>query len=71
ATLTYDTPANEKCTVTIVGTDEVDLERGHVSWISPIARALIKAREGDTVTLHTPAGPENIDIITVTYPQPS
>lgn len=69
ATVTYVTPANEECTVTIVGTDEVDLERGHVSWISPIARALIKAREGDTVTLHTPAGPENIDIIAVTYPQ--
>lgn len=68
ATVTYLTPANEECTVTIVGTDEVDLEHGHVSWISPIARALIKAREGDTVTLYTPAGPEEIEILSVSYP---
>jgi transcription elongation factor GreB len=54
--------------VTIVGVDEVDLDRGHVSWISPIARALLKARIGDTVTLHTPAGPEQIDVLDVQYP---
>jgi transcription elongation factor GreB len=48
--------------------DEVDLDKGHVSWISPIARALIKAREGDTVALRTPTGVEQIDILSVIYP---
>ncbi len=52
----------------IVGVDEVDPARGHVSWISPIARALLKAREGDTVTLRSPAGEEPIEIVEVSYP---
>ncbi len=56
-------------TVTIVGVDEVDLDRGHVSWISPVARALLKARIGDTVPLHTPAGVQQIDILDVRYPR--
>ncbi|WP_244814022.1 transcription elongation factor GreB [Caballeronia sp. Lep1P3] len=56
-------------TVTIVGIDEVDLDRGHVSWISPVARALLKARVGDTVPLHTPAGVQHIDILDVRYPR--
>ena len=54
--------------VRIVGVDEVDPTRGHVSWISPMARALLKAREGDTVTLRSPAGEEPIEIIEVSYP---
>ncbi|HYX63883.1 MAG TPA: transcription elongation factor GreB [Burkholderiales bacterium] len=54
--------------VRIVGIDEVDPARGHVSWISPIARALLKAREGDTVTVRTPAGNEALDILEVRYP---
>jgi transcription elongation factor GreB len=53
--------------ITIVGVDEVDAARGHVSWISPIARALLKAREGDSVTLRTPAGEERLDILEVRY----
>jgi transcription elongation factor GreB len=53
--------------VTIVGADEVDPSRGLVSWISPIAKALIKAREGDTVTLRSPAGEEKLEIIEVRY----
>jgi transcription elongation factor GreB len=53
--------------VTIVGIDEVDPTHGMVSWISPIARALIKAREGDTVTLHTPSGDERVEILEVRY----
>ncbi|HEX4927356.1 MAG TPA: transcription elongation factor GreB [Burkholderiales bacterium] len=53
--------------ITIVGVDEVDPARGHVSWISPIARALLKAREGDSVTLRTPAGEERLDILEVRY----
>jgi transcription elongation factor GreB len=55
-------------TVRIVGIDETDAKKGHVSWISPIARALLKAREGDTVVLRTPAGEEKLDILEVTYP---
>ncbi len=54
--------------IRIVGVDEVDPARGDVSWISPIARALLKAREGDTVTLRSPAGEEPIEIIEVSYP---
>jgi len=54
--------------VTIVGTDEVDPARGHVSWVSPIARALLKAREGDTVLLRSPAGEEQVEILEVSYP---
>ena len=54
-------------TITIVGLDEVDTARGRVSWISPIAKALIKARDGDVVTLRTPAGAEEIEILEVSY----
>jgi transcription elongation factor GreB len=53
--------------VTIVGVDEVDPSQGRVSWVSPIARALLKAREGDTVTLRSPAGEEKLEIMEVTY----
>jgi len=52
----------------IVGVDEVDPARGYVSWISPIARALLKAREGDTVTLRSPGGEERLEILQVSYP---
>jgi transcription elongation factor GreB len=55
-------------TIRIVGVDEVDPARGDVSWISPIARALLKAREGDVVTLRSPAGEEKLEILEVTYP---
>lgn len=54
--------------VTILGLDEVDPARGVVSWVSPIAKALIKAREGDTVTLRTPGGEQKLEILEVTYP---
>ena len=54
-------------TITIVGVDEVDLSKGNVSWVSPIAKALIKCREGDVVTLRTPAGDEKLEIIEVQY----
>ncbi len=52
----------------IVGADEVDPARGRVSWVSPVARALLKAREGDVVTLRTPAGEEALEILEVGYP---
>ena len=54
-------------TVSIVGVDEIDTERGYISWISPMARALMKAREGDTVTLRTPGGVEELDVVAVKY----
>jgi transcription elongation factor GreB len=54
--------------ITILGLDEVDAAQGVVSWVSPIARALLKAREGDTVTLRTPGGEEKLHILEVSYP---
>jgi len=54
-------------TVSIVGVDEIDTERGYISWVSPMARALIKAREGDTVTVRTPGGAEALDVVEVRY----
>ena len=60
--------ASGERTVRIVGIDETDATKGYVSWISPMARALIKAREGDTVMLRTPAGNEELQILEVTYP---
>jgi transcription elongation factor GreB len=53
--------------LTILGADEVDPAHGKVSWISPIAKALLKAREGDTVTLRTPAGEDKVEILEVKY----
>jgi transcription elongation factor GreB len=69
ATVTYADEAGAERTVTIKGIDEADNLAGEVSWISPIARALLKAREGDEVTLVTPTGPQRIEVIEVTYPQ--
>ena len=54
-------------TISIVGIDEIDTARGYVSWISPMARALLKAREGDAVTVRTPAGPEDLEVLSVRY----
>jgi len=54
-------------TVTIVGVDETDAAKGRVSWISPVAKALLKAREGDTVTLKTPGGTQRVEILEVRY----
>jgi transcription elongation factor GreB len=71
ASIDYATPDGDTHTVTIVGVDEIDVDHGHVSWISPIARALLKSRVGDTVTLHTPAGDEQIDVLDVRYPSGS
>src|SRR5438552_12293521 len=67
ATVTYADARGAERTVTIVGIDEVDLDRGQVSWISPIARALLKAQEGDVVELRTPAGTERIEVIEIRY----
>jgi transcription elongation factor GreB len=70
ATVEYGTEDGESHTVTIVGIDEVDLDVGHVSWVSPVARALLKAKIGDQVTLYTPTGPQPIDVLDVHYPPP-
>lgn len=67
ATVTYSNLAGEEKTVSIVGVDEVDTTRGYISWISPMARALIKAEEGDTVTLRAPGGVEELEVLAVKY----
>jgi len=54
-------------TLTIVGADEVDPARGRVSWHSPVAKALLKARTGDVVRLQTPGGAEQLEILDVRY----
>lgn len=67
ATVTYTNGKGEERTIKIVGVDEVELEKGHVSWISPIAKALLRAEEGDVVKMRTPGGVEEIEIVKVTY----
>ena len=67
ATVTYRDSGGGEHTVSIVGTDEVDPARGRVSWVSPIARALLKSREGDAVTLNTPAGEEALEVVEIRY----
>src|SRR5881227_4069750 len=67
ASVTYANEHGAERTVTIVGIDEADLERGQVSWISPIARALLKAHEGDAVELRTPTGIEQIEVLEIHY----
>ena len=69
ATVTVRNGRDEERTVSIVGVDEIDTTRGYISWVSPMARALLKAREGDTVTLNTPGGMEDLDILLVRYEQ--
>ncbi|WP_076591728.1 transcription elongation factor GreB [Herminiimonas arsenitoxidans] len=70
ATVKYETQAGEEHTVTILGIDELDPLNGKISWISPVARALTKARVGDTITLKTPGGVDELLILEVTYPAP-
>jgi transcription elongation factor GreB len=67
ATVTVAGANGNERTVSIVGADEVDPERGRVSWISPIAKAVLKARVGDVVILRTPAGAEEIEIVEIAY----
>ena len=66
ATVTY-ARADKEYTVKLVGVDEANLEYGKISWISPLARALMKARPGDTVELRAPGGTENLELIDVLY----
>jgi transcription elongation factor GreB len=70
ATVTYASQSGDERTITIKGIDESDSTQGEVSWIAPIARALLKARVGDEVMLQTPVGIERIEVIEVVYPAP-
>src|SRR6204780_533534 len=67
ATVRYANPLGVERVVSIVGTDEVDLERNHISWVSPLGRALLKSAEGDSVVLQAPAGTEYLDVLEVSY----
>ena len=67
ATVTIRDRRGEQRTISIVGVDEIDTARGYISWVSPMARALIKAREGDSVRLSTPGGIEQLEILQVCY----
>ena len=69
ATVTYVEETGDERTVTILGIDEADSLKGEVTWISPIARALLKAREGDVVKLVTPVGAQEIEVLRVQYPK--
>ena len=69
ATVTYVEEAGAERTVTILGIDEADSLKGEVTWISPIARALLKARGGDVVKLVTPVGVQEIEVLSVHYPK--
>jgi len=71
ATVTYADEDGQERTVTIKGIDEAESSRGEVSWISPIARTLLRARVGDVLRLSTPAGTRDIEVIAVRYPEPS
>jgi transcription elongation factor GreB len=71
ATVRYATSAGDEHTVMIVGIDELDPLKGKISWVSPVARALTKAREGDLVTLQTPLGAEELEVLSVQYPEPA
>jgi transcription elongation factor GreB len=62
-----DIDSGEEQTVSIVGIDEADVGRGRISWVSPMARALLKAREGDSVTLRTPGGDRRLEVSAVRY----
>ena len=70
ATVTYADSKGSETTVTVLGVDEADSAQGQISWVSPIARALLKARVGDVVRLLVPGGAQELEILSVTYPVP-
>jgi transcription elongation factor GreB len=67
ATVRYANAAGAERVVSIVGTDEVDLNRNHISWVSPLGRALMKSAPGDSVVVHLPGGTENLTVLEVRY----
>ncbi len=68
ATVTYADSRDAEHTVKIVGIDEADLEKGFISWLSPVAKALMKAGRGDVIKLRTPRGEETLEVIDIAYP---
>jgi transcription elongation factor GreB len=70
AKVTYDEDGVER-TITILGIDEADSRESQVSWVSPVARALLKARVGDEVQLPTPGGVRHLEVVDVQYPPAS
>ena len=71
ATVTYVNQRDERRTIRIMGIDEADSAQGDVSWVAPVARALMKARVGDEIQLLTPGGLETLELLEVTYPEPA
>ncbi|MCB4824061.1 transcription elongation factor GreB [Roseicella aerolata] len=69
ATVTYAREDDREVTITIVGVDEADSHAGRISWVSPVARALLGARIGDQVKLRTPQGVETIEVVEIRYPE--
>jgi transcription elongation factor GreB len=67
ATVTYAREDDSEHTVTLVGPDEANPAEGRISWLSPVARTLMKAREGDTVELRSPAGTEMLEVLEIRY----
>jgi transcription elongation factor GreB len=67
ATVRYADAAGAERVVSIVGTDEVDLARNYISWMSPLGRALMKSAAGDSVVLHAPGGTEDLEVLEVHY----
>jgi transcription elongation factor GreB len=68
ATVTYARESGSEATVTIVGVDEADSAAGRISWVAPVARALLGKRVGDLVKLRTPQGLEEIEVVAIEYP---
>ncbi len=67
ATVRYANAVGEERVVSIMGTDEVDLKRNHISWVSPLGRALMRSAEGDSVVLQKPGGTESLTVLEVSY----
>lgn len=67
ATVTYARSDDSEHTITIVGVDEADMTLGKISWLSPLARGLMKARAGDMRNIRTPAGVDSIEILSISY----
>lgn len=67
ATVTYVREDNTELTVTLVGVDEADLDQGKINWLSPVARALMKSRVGDTVEVRTDSGSESLEVLAIQY----
>jgi len=69
ATVLYANSREEEVRITIVGADEAESDKGRISWLSPVARALLKAYEGDVVEVRTPAGIDRLEVLEITYPE--